>query len=186
MSIYIELILAAILVAGGAAAGYTWEHRALEAANAKHAAEIATMQADANARVAAANVLAEKASQNAATSVAVAAASYEKEKLDAQAANDARIASLLSGNSRLRVAVNIATHTIHSLAVPGTPADSSGTESASSATLTGPVAGRLAGRYAAYNDLASRLNLCESVLERERQALGNVTTDASTASPGGL
>jgi hypothetical protein len=100
-----------------------------------------------------------------------AAVQYEKGKSDAQAANSKRDADLLSGNSRLRIAITTATRALSSVKLPGAPADASGAPAcpgANTATVSGPVAARLTDRYNASNELARSLNLCENTLRSER------------------
>lgn len=167
MSTYMKLALALVLFAAGLAAGYTWEHRALEAANAKNAAQIAAMESDAAKRVAAADARAAKEEQDMQAKIAVDAVNYEKEKSDAQVKSNAAVARALAGTDRLRVALAIAAH---SIAVSGTPPNSSGVDPTCSDTLRPDVAARLIERYAERNDIARRLNLAEDALAAERAA----------------
>lgn len=105
-------------------------------------------------------------SRAATTANAAAAEAYEKGEHDANAKTDPLIADLRAGNRRLHVLVDRAAS---SGSVPGAGAAASGGDGTGQGTLARPVAARLAGRYADYNGLVRRLNLCQAVVRGDRR-----------------
>jgi len=97
--------------------------------------------------------------------IADAVADY-KEKRDVDKAHDAAvIADLRNDVVRLRVRTN---RPACGGEVPGAAAGGPGTAGAGDETLAGPVAARLAGRYADYNRLVDKLTACQAVIKADR------------------
>lgn len=111
----------------------------------------------------AANTALERA---ASTATAAAAEAYEKGEQNAKATNEPLIADLRAGNRRLLV--SLAAIAANGQPVPGTATTASGSDGASQGTLSGPVAARLAGRYADYNENVRRLTLCQATVNAYR------------------
>lgn len=97
--------------------------------------------------------------------VSTATAKYEKDQ-DAQHTQDARtIADLRHDVVRLSVRTN---RPAGSGALPGPAAGAGSGDGAATETLAGPVAARLAQRYADYNGLVDQLTLCQAVVTTDR------------------
>ena len=114
---------------------------------------------------AAAELRATNTEQSQAGAIADALATY-KEKRDADKARDtAVITDLRNSVTRLRVRTNRAACGGE---VPGAAAGGPGTAATGDETLAGPVAARLAERYADYNRLVDKLTACQAVVKADR------------------
>jgi hypothetical protein len=98
-----------------------------------------------------------------ADNLAAQAADYERKLEDEKIANSRVTADLRSGAVRLRVA--LANNTCGSNTATPT-ASTSGGNGDTSPTLAGPVAARLADRYAAYNTLVRQLTLAQETINQ--------------------
>jgi hypothetical protein len=101
--------------------------------------------------------------QKAAIDAAVAA--HDEERKHEKAHDDAVIADLRNDVTRLRVRTN---RPASGGEVPGAPAGAGGPVDAGDETLAGPVAARLAGRYADYNRIVDKLTECQVVIQADR------------------
>lgn len=144
------------------------------AANVIKGKEIAELKADhAEQIVAATTAQAEaerqyrQAEQDHATALAVANTTYEEARKNDQARTILAISNLRSGIDRLRVSIAPAGATG---AMPATDASTGGGDGQATATLSGPVAARLAGRYADYNEIVEQLTLCQATVVADRAA----------------
>lgn len=90
---------------------------------------------------------------------------YKKERQDEKAHDDAVIAGLRSGAQRLRVST---THAACGGPLPGPAASGPADPGPGDETLAGPVAARLAGRYADYNRIVEKLTMCQAVIQADR------------------
>jgi hypothetical protein len=98
--------------------------------------------------------------------VAIAAASdqFEEVRQNEKAITDRRINDLLVDNSRLYVSTRAANRR----SVPGAPATTVASDGEADQTLAPAVAGRLASRYAAYNEVVDQLTLCQDTITTYR------------------
>lgn len=159
-----KLILATGLVVltfffGFKANGYIKDAE-IDALNAGHAKVVAT----ANSARLAAEVRARETERGATLAISTAAETFEKVRQDEKTTSDRRIADLLSDNSRLYVS----TRTAYRRSVPGAPATACTGDGQTEQALAPAVAGRLAGRYAAYNEIVDQLTLCQSTIQTYR------------------
>lgn len=176
----IAFVLAAVLmIVVGAWGGFELEgHFAAERIDAIATSYKKSYDAAVDAKVAA-EKRASDTEANQRVALATAATHYEEVRQNEKAASDRTIADLRSGLERLRVRT---VTTTSGGQVPGA-ANGAGTGAgASTETLDPAVAARLAGRYAEYNALVDRLNLCQDALEADR-ATTAVPADKSGESP---
>jgi hypothetical protein len=102
------------------------------------------------------------AERRAATEIAEAHAKFVEDQQHERAITQRRIAGLAAGNERLRVAIDVVTR---DASLSGPAACASGGDGQATATIARPVAARLAGRYADYNELVDQIGLCQKTIE---------------------
>lgn len=156
------LLLVLALVGAGA-----WIERTV--ANAEIAKIKASYNASYNAAVNAkdaANKRANDLETKMAENVTQAVTTFIRSHNEQDDKNKAVIADLRNGAQRLRVSTN------HSPAcsspLPGPAAGATRGPDPAPETLAGPVAARLAGRYADYNSIVDELTLCQAVIRADR------------------
>ncbi|CAB5145087.1 Spanin, inner membrane subunit [uncultured Caudovirales phage] len=151
----------AVIVALGFGAGFGLEHQLkggeIAAINLEHeqALTVATEMREAAEKHAA------DVEHAGADNLAAQAADYERKIQDEKTASAHVIDGLRSGATRLRV--NVTGDTCRS-DVPKAADAASGSNAAGQATLAGPVAARLAERYADYNALVRQLDLAQKTI----------------------
>jgi Bacteriophage Rz lysis protein len=158
---FVALVLAAVLGAWGMyvhlQADMTYVRTSYASAlNAAQEAKAAAEQRATNAelRVASAN--------------SDAITDYKKEREDDQT-RDARTINDLRADVR-RLSVRTNRRPAGGCPVPGAAAATARSDDAAPETLAGPVAARLAERYADYNALVDQLTLCQAVVKNDRLA----------------
>jgi len=158
----VTLIVASIALIAAFGAGFALQGLIKDSEIADIQLEHETQVADAYAARNVALELARAVEHKAAEDIAAAHAKFVEDQQHERAITQRRIADLAAGNERLRVAVEVATV---ATGVPSGATCSSGGDGQATATIARPVAARLAGRYADYNELVDQITLCQATVE---------------------
>ncbi len=152
-------VIVVIFVSGFKTASYVKNN---EIAEIRHEQEVALGKAKTAALTA--SETARSIEHNMSAELIVAQQRYE-EAQNEKAVSDRNIADLRNDVTRLRVSTRASPARP---SVPGVAACPAGSDDQAEQTLTGPVAARLAGRYADYNALIDQLELCQATVRADR------------------
>jgi hypothetical protein len=163
-TLILSTIALAIAFAGGFELQGVIKDGEIAAINLAHQTAIATATQEKLTAVTKARAAEQKATQY----IADLTAKYVEDRQHENAVTQRRIADLAAGNERLRVAVEIATN---NAGVPSLATAAAGGDGQAYQVIARPVAARLAGRYADYNELVDQLTLCQGVVETDRRTI---------------
>ena len=157
-----KLIIAVLVFLAGFGLNGVIKNSEIKSLKNKQLVELNTAQA--------AKITAEKktreAEQKVSSSLAKAATAFEEVRENDKANSNRVIADLRSDVTRLRVLVR---RSPSNGGVPGTSTSASCGDDKAEQTLSGPVAARLAERYAEYNSLVDQLGLCQATVRADRE-----------------